>query len=236
MITLAIPTYNRTDLLFECFKDLIDDDRVSEIVIADDHSEIDIYNQVAEYCSHIPKVKLYRNEKNLDCYRNKREAVSKASNAFVIIADSDNIFTKSYIDAIISGLDHVSFLNVPGTILQPSFAKPHFDFREYSGKTITKENVSEYIASPTFQTMLNAMNFFVNKETFLEVWDGSIDPVTSDSMYFNYCWLKAGLVIEVVHDLEYEHRVHPGSHYQNNVRRTPKGFHESIIQKLKELK
>jgi hypothetical protein len=84
--------------------------------------------------------------------------------------------------------------------------------------------------------MLNAMNYFVHRDEYLRVWDGSIDPVTSDSLFQNYNWLKAGNEISVLPELEYEHRVHSGSHYQNNVRRTPRGFHESIIQKLKELR
>jgi hypothetical protein len=122
-------------------------------------------------------------------------------------------------------------------ILNPSFAKPHFDFRMHQCTLIDKSNVHEYyMHSGSFQTMLNAMNYFVNRDEYLRVWDGSIDPVTSDSLYQNYNWLKAGNSIYVVPGLEYEHRVHSGSHYQNNVRRTPQGFHESIVQKLKELK
>ena len=80
------------------------------------------------------------------------------------------------------------------------------------------------------------MNYFVNRDEYLRVWDGSIDPVTSDSLYQNYNWLNGGNSIYVVPNLTYEHRVHSGSHYQNNVRRTPQGFHDSIIEKLKNMK
>lgn len=241
-ITLAIPTFNRTDLLFECFKDLIDDDRVSEIVIVDDASEIEIYNQVAEYCSHIPKVKLYRNEKNLDCYRNKREAVSKASNEWVILLDSDNIIDTRYLDTLYFIKEYGTFEIqngrkwIKGKIHQPQYARPSFDFRRWSGANFTKSNLKTALSDSSFTTMLNACNFFINRDEYLRVWDGSVDPVTSDSIYFNYKWLEAGNSIYVVPGLEYEHRVHNGSHYQNNVMRTPKGFHESIIQKLKELR
>jgi glycosyltransferase involved in cell wall biosynthesis len=217
-------------LLFESFAQVIDDDRISEIVIVDDHSDMEVFNRVFEYTRTIPKVKLYRNEKNLDCYRNKREAVSKSSNEWVIIFDSDNIMTKAYVDAI-----HKQEW-WEDEILQPSAARPHFVFTSYSGLDVDKHNVSIHMDESPFSTMLNAMNYFVNRDEFLRVWDGSIDPVTSDSLYQNYNWLKAGNSIYVVPGLEYEHRVHNGSHYQNNVRRTPQGFHESIIQKFKELK
>jgi glycosyltransferase involved in cell wall biosynthesis len=232
MISLCITTYNRTDLLFESFKQVVDDERISEIVIVDDQSPVPIFNEVYEYTKHISKVKLYRNERNIDCYRNKREAVSKAINGWVIIFDSDNIMTKQYVDIVSS----YKMIWKKERLFQPCSAKPNFDFWNYAGKIITKSNVASDIKDATFQTMLNAMNYFVHRDEYLRVWDGSIDPVTSDSLFQNYNWLKAGNEISVLPELEYEHRVHSGSHYQNNVRRTPRGFHESIIQKLKELR
>jgi hypothetical protein len=49
-------------------------------------------------------------------------------------------------------------------------------------------------------------------------------------------WLESGKSIYVVPGLEYEHRVHDGSHYQNNVRRTPRGFHQDTENKLKSMR
>jgi glycosyltransferase involved in cell wall biosynthesis len=230
MITLCLTNYNRTDLLFDSFRQVINDDRISEIVIVDDHSTMECFNTVFWYTKDIPKVKLYRNDRNLDCYRNKREAVSKATNDWVILFDSDNILTKEYVDKICS---HVWD---PKELVNPSFAKPHFDFTKYSGLVVDKTNVFLHMHESSFTTMLNAMNYFVNRDEYLKVWDGSVDPVTSDSIFHNYNWLKAGNSIYVMHGLEYEHRVHDGSHYRNNVRRTPIKFHESIEQKLRDLR
>jgi glycosyltransferase involved in cell wall biosynthesis len=230
MISLCLTNFNRTELLYESYRQLVNDDRVSEIVISDDASSDEVYSTITWQSKALDKVKIYRNETNLDCYRNKRQAVKHAVNQWVIIADSDNIFTPEYVDRLFSREWEVN------TLLQPSFAKPHFDFRKYEGVLITKYNVSKFMEDPTFGTMLNAMNYFVNRDEFLRVWDGSVDPVTSDSIFHNYNWLKNGNSIYVCPDLTYEHRVHNQSHYQNNVRRTPHGFHESIEEKLKALK
>lgn len=235
MISICIPTWMRTDLLFESYSKVIDDDRISEIVIVDDCSTDEVWVKMCNTIGNHPKIKLFRNEKNLDCYRNKREAVSKASNEWVLLADSDNIFNKKYID-IVCDWSNDGTSSLTNVLYQPSFAKPHFDFRKFENCVIDNVNVSEYMDKPHFATMLNACNFFVNRDEYLRVWDGSVDPVTSDSIYFSYKWLEAGNSIYVVPGLEYEHRVHKGSHYQNNVKRTPKGFHDSIIQKLKALR
>jgi glycosyltransferase involved in cell wall biosynthesis len=178
------------------------------------------------------KVQIFRNTENLDCYRNKRQAVKRATNEYVLLLDSDNIFTVDFIDKIFE----LKEVWEPCIALAPCWAKPHFNFTELSGKTISKENVSSLLNVGSCSTMLNAMNYFVNRDEYLRVWDGSIDPVTSDSLYQNYNWLNGGNSIYVVPNLTYEHRVHSGSHYQNNVRRTPQGFHDSIIEKLKNMK
>lgn len=245
MISLCVTNFNREILLFQAIEQVLDDDRVSEIIISDDCSEYELYKRVVEHYKPFEKVKVSRNDTNIDCYRNKRKAVSLASNKAVIIWDSDNIMTRQYIDVLFkvcgngwgSPYDHVtSLLKKYQTAFQPEFAKPHFDFRKYSGREYHIGTIMNEFSESSFTTALNAMNYFVNGEEFLRVWDGSVDPVTSDSIFQNYNWLKAGNSIFFTPGLQYEHTVHNGSHYQLNNRRTPKGFHESIVKKLKQLR
>lgn len=212
------------------FQDVHDDERIEQVTIADDASLPEYFNELKNLCSDYPKVKLIGDDENLDCYKNKCRAMIYSDTLWNILLDSDNKIDESYLDRLfeISEWDE-------NTIYTPSFAKPNFNFTPYEGLTISKENVAEYIDKPLFQTMLNASNFFINKETYLRVWDGSIDPVTSDSIYFCYKWLESGRKIFVVPNLHYDHKVHVG-HYQQNIHRTPVGFHESIMQKLRELK
>jgi glycosyltransferase involved in cell wall biosynthesis len=238
MISVAIPTYNRVELLFESFAKVLDDPRVSEIVIVDDASDAHIWQEINELWMFAhPKIKLFRNEKNLDCYRNKREAVSKATNEWVILLDSDNVIGVDYLDAVMRYVDDSN----KDTIMQPSFAMPHFDFRSFSRQSFDHYNVAGNMVFTNFETMLNACNFVVNRDEYLRVWDGSVDPVTSDSIYFNYKWLEAGNSIYVVPGMHYEHRVNnhgkeAKSHYMENHRRTKRGFHEDIVQRLKSMR
>lgn len=229
-VSVAIPTFRRTDLLYKSFQQVINDERVGEIVIVDDASPMHIYAEIEGFCKGNPKIKLFRNEVNFDCYKNKHEAVSKCSNEYTIILDSDNRISKDYLDVIYA--QHWS----PERILQPSFAKPHFDFRKFNGLLANRKNVAKYAHDSTFTTMLNAMNFFIHRERYLEVWDGSVDPVTSDSIYFNYKWLEAGNSIYVVPGLEYDHLVHEQSHYKNNAHRTPHNFHNKTLVQLGRLR
>jgi len=229
-ISICIPTYERYELLLESFSKVIKDDRVGEIVIVDDCSSEENYEDVRNAVKWMPKVHLFRNESNKDCYMNKREAISRAANDYVIILDSDNKIGVDYLDRI---YEHEW---AEDTILAPTFARPTFDYRAFGGLTIDRQNVSEYMGRKMFATALNTMNFFINKDEYLNVFDVSVDPVTADSIFLNYCWLKAGNKIKFVQGLEYDHLVHSGSHYQNNNSRTQKGFYEKIEENLMKLR
>ncbi len=231
-ISIAFTTFNRTDLLYQAVEPFLKDDRISEIVISDDCSNENIIAEVWEKYSLTPKVRIYKNEVNIDCYHNKAKAVERASSDWVALLDSDNIFSVDFINRLenlwVAGLND-------RTAYAPDFAKPHFDFRHLSGQSLRKENIASLIGSGSTQTMLNAMNYLVNRSEYLRIFDRHMTPVTSDSIYQNYRWLDGGNTIYVVPDLFYDHRVHSGSHYQQNVRRTPINFHDSIVNKLKSM-
>jgi glycosyltransferase involved in cell wall biosynthesis len=232
MISIAIPTYNRYEMTIQCFEQVLYDDRIDEVVIVDDCSEDNSYDLLKERFRYDSKVKLHRNSTNFDCFLNKRMAIDLASNDWCILFDSDNVLDSFYLDLI---FDYAWNENV---IFQPAIAYPNFNFEAYSGLSINKNNVANYIDMPMFETMLNAQNFFVNRKSYIGIWHNmrQVNPVTSDSIWFNYNWLKDGKEIFVVPNLCYYHRVHEGSHYKNNVHKTPSGFHEQILQSIRELK
>lgn len=228
-ITLAITTFNRYKETLESFVQVANDDRISEIVIVDDASDIAIYKQLERAVSFSPKVSLYRNEVNLDCYQNKRQAVSLATNEWVIIFDSDNQITTDYIDKLysISKWDNK-------TAYMPSWAQPLFDYRPYQGLTLSSKNIAAWIDKPMLETCCNCMNYFVNRYEYLEVWKGDINPHTYDSLYQNYNWFAAGNKMYIVPDMFYTHVVHNQSHYRLNVHKSG-NLREELVSKIKQL-
>jgi len=232
-LSLCITNFDRDKMLFESFKEVLDDERITEIVIVDDVSKNEYWNNVKEFCKQHPKIKLFRDEQNLGCYRNKREAISKAQNEFVIIFDSDNIITKDYIDKIYSVQWDAK------TILAPEKAGP-FDYRRFTNNIITANNVAKFMDKPFFTTCLNTMNYFVNRDEYLRIWDGSLEPWTADTIYQNCRWLSDGNAIHILSGLQYFHRIeYEGnenqSHYKQHVRKT--GYYMmATIEKLKRMK
>lgn len=229
-IGIAIPTFNRPAWTMRAFEKIVGDERVSEICIVDDHSGPEEYQQLAHWVALLDKVKLFRNESNVDCYRNKKNAIELSTSEWCLLADSDNIFGVDYLDRLFECCPWE-----PDTIYAPTFAAPNFDYREFSGVTITKENVSSLSERPMLFTALNTANYLVHRETYLKCWDGSIDPITADSMFQNYNHLKSGGKIFFVPNLTYEHTVHPLSHYKQNAHRSGQ-IHMQVEHQLKALR
>lgn len=238
-ISICIPTYERTDMVIRAIEQVIGDKRTNDIVVVDDASNINTYYMLElklkelEEKSKVKKIRLERNTVNFDCYKNKSKAISLAKNEYAILFDSDNVLTKDYIDV----LYHVQFYQGwdKTTIYTPEFARPAFDFRWLSGTLLDKSNIARYIDQSNCETMLNAANYFVNRDEYLKAFDGTVDPVTSDSIYLASRWLERENTIYVTPKLQYDHTLHDGSHYRQNNKRTPQGFHEEVKKKLREM-
>lgn len=234
-VSLALTHYNRFDLLLWCIEQVKDDPRIGEIVISDDCSTDGSYELLQKRFQQDHKVKLFQNETNLDCYANKRAAVERCSNEWVILFDSDNVLGKDYLDQLYSIEKWDS-----NVVYCPDYAMPHFNYTPWVG-TIRKENVASWMAMPTprgtssFCTALNTANYFVSRADYLSVWDGSVNPHTADSIFQIYNWLRSGRSVQIVPWLRYFHRVHDGSHYKQNHKKTG-SFAQEVEQKLRQLK
>ena len=228
-ISIAIPSYNRYEMTVESFAKVLDVEEVTEVVIIDDCSTDGSYEKLVEHFKNEPKVKIYRNETNLDCYRNKREAIEKCTGDWVILLDSDNVIDFGYLYSLFQILDWRK-----DTAYMPSFAAPTFSYQQFEGLLVTKGNVAKWMDEPMFTTMLNCMNYFVNRNEYLRVWDGSVNPHTADSIFQNYNWLNGDNKIHIVSGLKYQHRIHGQSHYILNNHKTG-DFYNEVEQKIRQL-
>lgn len=229
-ISLCITTYNRYQLTIDSFFQVLSDERIDEIVVVDDCSNDGSFEKLLEYFYDPYKVKLYRNDINLGVYRNKKRSVELATNEWCIVFDSDNIIEPGYVDKLyeLQPWDaHTEYC--------PALAEPAFDYTSLSDILISKGNVNTLWKKKQFDAFLNTMNSFWNREEYLKVWDETVEPISSDSIYMNYRWLAAGNKIQVVEGMKYQHLIHKGSHYVNNCAQSTV-IHKDIEQLIKRLR
>ena len=228
-ISICLTHFNRPEMLVRAFKQFIDDDRISEIIIVDDNSENLQYINLLELISTRSKVKVFKNDVNIGCFRNKKRAIELATNEFACLWDSDNVFDKSYIDKI-----YAYGLWDKQTIYAPSQAGK-FDYRHFEGRMLHRQNIKKFVGATNFEAMINTMNYFVNRDEYLRVWNDKEEPHAIDSMYQNLQWLTAGNKFFVVPGLKYEHTVHPGSVYMKEGHLTL-NLRKAMMDKFKAMK
>lgn len=209
-LTLAITTHNRFDLLLKSFAKVVNNDRITEIIILDDCSDRLVYDSIAKEVRHNEKVKLFRQAKNRGMSRNKADAISYALNEWVIILDSDNVIDYRYIDAIPLNL-------TKDVIYCPDFAEPAFDYRKFGGHEINLINLPNYIYDKEFNMLLNTCNYVVNRDAYLKVYKENPEMKATDTKWFAYLWLQAGGTFKVMKDCPYYHRVHKDSGFMADV-------------------
>ena len=229
-ISVVIPYYNRCDLVIQTIEPLLSDDRISEVILCDDRSPDEDYYQLLKNVSGMKKVKVYRNVINMYVQANKKNALSFAKEDWVVIVDNDNIMSKDFFDKLFS-IDKWD----PDTIYHPSFASPNFDYRQFNGKTITKENVIEFTKASIFVTLCNTNNYMTNKSSYLKSYLYSSDIRGADGIFNSYNWLKNGNKIYIVPDLTYFHRVHDTSAFLSEADSNMKLIYY-WLDKIKELK
>lgn len=94
LVSIIVPTYNRTNLLVNCLKSIIKQTHKNwECIIVDDHSSDECYSLVENFCKKDERIKLYKRPDNLkkgaNSCRNFGLEISKGE--FVVFFDSDDL-------------------------------------------------------------------------------------------------------------------------------------------------
>lgn len=215
-LSLALTNYNRYEMLLESFDKVLKDDRISEIVISDDCSERSIYDKLVNEFQ-LPKyhkVKMFRNEINVNMSRNKFKVISYCENQWAILFDSDNIIDLDYLDALETCEVAMSD---PAIIFMPDFAKPGFNYTKFGGNFIDSYNAGKIVLDSMGNCCFNTANYVVNRDYYMSVYKHNPEHLASDTIWHNLNHLKYGGSFYVVPTMEYFHRQHPGSGFLQDI-------------------
>ena len=89
-----------------------------------------------------------------------------------------------------------------------------------------------------FATALNTGNFFVHRDSYLQVFDLVFDPSAADSLYFVYCWLSSGRKALFTPGLHYTHMVYHShmareSYWQQHAKPSME-IADRVLQRMRE--
>jgi len=220
MFSLCIPTIDRFDLFLKGYlKEYIDNNLIDEVIITDENGN-DI-EKIKQFYPDNTKLILIKNEKRLGPFLNKLKACKIAKNEWIALIDSDNFANKDYFLIAKKYIDE-NINNQKNIILAPSFAKPNFNYSQFSGIVFKngyfKDNKNIQYASTT---LMNTGNYIINKYIVDNLninneMDNISQSSSCDVIYLNtLLFEQLDLNLHVVPSLEYEHVVHNGSVYLN---------------------
>jgi glycosyltransferase involved in cell wall biosynthesis len=116
LVSIAIPTYNRPDhVLLTIRSALAQTYPRLEVIVQDNASDLPLSSAIAQL--HDPRVKYYRNDRNVGQRRNFALALSRAQGEFVGLLADDDLIAPTFVEKLVSPmLSHpdcvVSFCNI----------------------------------------------------------------------------------------------------------------------------
>lgn len=192
MLSLCLTSHNQTKEVMQSFQAIVDDPRVSEIIIIDDGSKKQSYAALQKKCEGVSKIKLFRCDKQKGARDSMILSVEKATFSRCIVFDSRNQITKEYVSGYETAYNYDTVINMP------TKGMPLFDCQRFSKWLITAGNVKTFMAAyPQAGLVLTNGNYVLHKERFLALFkkfkgygDGSLGGLGIPLM--NFFWMKEG--------------------------------------------
>jgi GT2 family glycosyltransferase len=216
-LSIAVTTFDRSDLTINSISKVLDDGRLDDFIVLDDRSEDGSYEKLRNYYHGHPKVRVIQQYQNRGMAYNKKSAIALAKHEHVAIWDSDNTFDTTYIDAYFEALSSNLCPQYSGTMFLPEWARPAFDYREFSGRFFDATSCKEEMNKPMFKCLLNTCNCIVQRDFYLDVFKEHPDVKATDTIWMNYLWLKKGYQLYVVPDMQYDHLQHEKSGFLQDI-------------------
>ena len=223
-ISLGIPFYNTSRYFIDCIRYSLENDFVSEIVVNDDFSEEQEWNNLNEIVKEFnnSKIKLYRNKSNLGSFRNKYLTVKNCTNSWVYLLDSDNYpFENSYEliknipdqDSLICYCPQHLYCKNDNSIDYEVISNYNFKY-DLIGIEETKDMI--FKKTKWFDWFFNTGNYIVNRLTYIDALNNiyenkSVPLLDADTAASFYFLLKNGVQYKIVKNLSHHHRLRSDS-------------------------
>jgi len=222
MFSLCIPTMDRYDDFLSTYLFVyLENNLIQEIIITDENGR-DI-EKIKDNFDH-PKLKLFRNEKQLGPLLNKLKAASLAQNEWIALIDSDNLADNVYFETAKKYIDSIKDQPIQNVILAPCEAKPNFNYSHLSGFIFKKGDFAvnrqkeNELMQPWFcpsSILMNTGNYVIHKHLIEQV-DLSQEDLSQSSacdviLLNTILFEQLDLHLHVVGGLEYTHICHADS-------------------------
>lgn len=248
-ISLAITYFNKSKFITESLNEyVLNENRINEIVILDDCSTDFDYTYLLELVTKLNnnKIKVYRNDKNLNIPLNKIEVLKYCKNNWIFLLDADNYITKETIDELYKLEEwKENYIYAPTDVKRIGKGSNQLNFKKYNNTVFNKEEFKSIdFFNKKLVCFMNMCNYFLNKNSYLNCMAENLyiidDLINSigvrlltpfDSILLFCIWISQNNNILAVENLIYYHRLyHQSTFFKSNRSKVHK-----ILAKCKSL-
>jgi hypothetical protein len=216
--TVAIATMKRWSFLEKSLPQYLEFDFVSHVVVCDETGEDADAIASSPFANH-PKLHVYKNEKRLGAYLNKRQCIEKSPTDWIAVLDSDNIFSE---DFFIVAYETLQKENMNPKLVMASSESIHILSKaglevnhtaHFTGFRITRANWNSVLQMKKSNFLLNDGNYIVHKSVYKYLNPNfTLEQVqATDAMLAAKQFVENGCIYYIVPGMRYLHIVHDGS-------------------------
>lgn len=208
LVSVVIPTYNRNKMLVRLIEGLLRSSYENiEIIVIDDASSDGTTEIINDKYSNNPKVRYYKNKKNVFASAAKNIGAQKAKGKYIFFIDDDNVVTKNLITHLVEIIDSDDTIAEVGPIMYFYSNKNKFFWagtnrNMFTSKTNFTVDLSAHTNDKVWETddILNSymVRSSVVKKNNIQ-FDGKLGIMYEESDYA-YRIRKLGYKIKVVKD------------------------------------
>lgn len=220
-VSVIIPTYNRLEFLKEATQSVLDQTfKDYELIISDNHSTDGTQTWTQRLAKKNPRVKYFRNEKNLGMAANWNASIKKAQGDYVTILMDDDLWKPQFLQETTRileketdvGLVCVQVIPQIDTLdpikkkeLELAYPQDYYRLYQQNKKVKGLDCIKQYLTSQWLVGLPSAV--LVRKKCFFKL--GKFDPVGLDPemwlricRYYHFYYLDQKLCYWRLHDLE----------------------------------
>ena len=178
LISIALCTYNGAEFLVQQLESILSQSYQNiEIIIGDDCSTDDTLRIIAKYECEDPRIKIYKNAKNIGFNKNFGKTISLTTGDFIALSDQDDIWDKHKIAELLHAIgdnwvifSNSQLINSKGELLN-SFLLKDFGLGKQSYTSLLLNN---YVTGHTSLIKREALNYILPfpEEGFYDWWIG----------------------------------------------------------------
>lgn len=220
-LTVAIPTMRRWHgFLEKSLGRLLENENIAYVILCDETGD-DIAEINKTSLKDNPKLKLYKNEKRLGMYYNKRKCLEVAPTDWVAVLDSDNIFPEHFFETLIDTWDtegadpNIIYASSGITRVFMKTGESEDRTKHFSGMRVNKTNWNSVLRMPAWNFLLNDGNWIGHK-SLLNHWSTELleeNIRATDSLRIMKGFIEGGCTLYIVPGLSYIHTVHDDSEW-----------------------